>query len=79
MTNPNESAFPIEPGQPCCTGLTKHEYFAAMAMQGLLSNPAIIDTYGAGSLEAIASKAEFTAAALIAALNAPSEERGAVE
>lgn len=32
----NESAFPIKDE---CAGLTKREYFSAMAMQGLLSNP----------------------------------------
>ncbi len=44
MTNPNESASPIflQNGltHDCHvdTGLTKREYFAAIAMQGILSN-----------------------------------------
>lgn len=40
MTNANEPAFPNEgTHQFAYNGLTKREYFAAMAMQGLLSNP----------------------------------------
>lgn len=42
MTNPNESAFPEVREQPQYNkhsyGLTKREYFASLAMQGLLSN-----------------------------------------
>lgn len=45
MENKNKSAFPLY--MPPCDGLrekvidglTKREYFAAMAMQGLLANP----------------------------------------
>jgi len=41
MTNPNDSAtgFAWSQEQQGTSGLTKREYFAAMAMQGLLSNP----------------------------------------
>ena len=43
MTDGNESAFPEVQEQPQFNhhsyGLTKREYFASMAMQGLLSNP----------------------------------------
>jgi|LakMenE01Jun11ns_1017448.scaffolds.fasta_scaffold8264387_2 hypothetical protein len=41
MTNPNDSAtgFAWSQEQSGTSGLTKREYFAAMAMQGLLSNP----------------------------------------
>lgn len=42
MKNPEESAFPLSSEAYKQTGeiggLTKREYFAAMAMQGLLSN-----------------------------------------
>jgi hypothetical protein len=34
MTQPNEPAF----ARPSSYGLTKREYFAAMALQGLLAN-----------------------------------------
>lgn len=40
MTKPNDEAFPVafNPGEDLVNyGLTKLEYFAAMAMQGLLS------------------------------------------
>ena len=38
MTNPNDPAFPALYGQTNgADGLTKREYFAAMAMQGLLA------------------------------------------
>ena len=43
MKNSEESAFPFvdETGkaQSIAAGLTKREYFAAMAMQGVLANP----------------------------------------
>ena len=47
MENRNQSAYPVtieDNGNPSIThlGLTKREYFAAMAMQGLLSNPEFI-------------------------------------
>ena len=37
MTKPNEPAFNYDIGHPE-EGLTKREYFAALAMQGLISN-----------------------------------------
>lgn len=40
MTDPNDNAFPDER----FSGLTKREYFAAMALQGLLSNPQLDKT-----------------------------------
>lgn len=36
MTNANSAAFPSYPIEG---GLTKREYFAALAMQGILANP----------------------------------------
>jgi ABC-type protease/lipase transport system fused ATPase/permease subunit len=40
MTNPNDSAtgFAWSADQTGTSGLTKREYFAAMAMQGILAN-----------------------------------------
>ena len=38
MTNPNDPAFPVISGEHL-SGLTKREYFAACAMQGLLAAP----------------------------------------
>ena len=42
MTRADEPAFPLQDAGVskinACAGLTKREYFAAMAMQGLLSN-----------------------------------------
>jgi hypothetical protein len=53
MTKPDDSAFPAQPlgtdGLPVnelATGLTKREYFAAMAMQGLLANPSVVGLSG---------------------------------
>lgn len=36
MSNANDPAFPILNGAPSYPGLTKREYFAAMAMQGFI-------------------------------------------
>jgi len=38
-------------------GLTKREHFAAMAMQGMLANPAMIDVHNKESIEWIAKHA----------------------
>lgn len=58
ITNPNDTAFPDQHliGQ----GLTKREFFAAMAMQGLLSNP---------NISCVTSLAVLFADQLIKALN----------
>lgn len=65
MTNPNDTAFPES--HPECPspgkGITKREYFAAMALQGLAVNPGNAVTY------AIARDACALADALIEALN----------
>lgn len=36
-TNPNDCAFPFDINKSIRGGLTKREYFAAMALQGILS------------------------------------------
>jgi hypothetical protein len=71
MTNANDSAFarPLgevtNPGEPAISdeseGLTKREYFAAMAMQGLIAWPT--------GTQDIAAEAVEHADALIKALN----------
>jgi hypothetical protein len=49
MTDPNDTAFVIpdcgHTDHHHCSGLTKREYFAAMAMQGILAN---LHTYEKG-------------------------------
>ena len=67
MIEKDDSAFPInDNGEPIADGLTKREYFAAMAMQGLCS-------FGDGNSfirdEMIPKKAVELADALIAELN----------
>lgn len=53
-------------------GLTKREYFASMAMQGLLSEPAVqTKTH----MECIAHNSVLIADELIKALNASGEEK----
>ena len=47
-------------GSVTCLGLTKREYFAAMAMQGLLANP---------NISCVTSDAVLYADKLISALN----------
>lgn len=47
-TNPNHAAFPKvvpEGHSEVYHGLTKREYFAAKAMQGLLANPDIPEAF----------------------------------
>lgn len=43
-TNPGKvPVMPIYEGDLVSVGLTKREYFAAIALQGLLSNPVIVE------------------------------------
>ena len=62
-THPNESAFPI-PGQRM-EGLTKREYFAGLALQGILAN----SEHGHVSLEYHIEYAVKAADELITELN----------
>lgn len=74
MENNNQPAFPIHPykelemdierGYPF--GLTKREYFAALAMQGLLSSNNV-DPFG--DTKAVADQSVTAADALLSALN----------
>lgn len=65
-TNPTDPAFNGTPGSGC-PGLTKREYFAAMAMQGMIGR----DSYDAGQAtpQQRAHLAVIEADALIAELN----------
>lgn len=66
-TNPNDLAFPVGSGDmrdPC--GLTKREYFAGLAMQGLLAS---WPENGRLNPDKTAEHATLFSDALIAALN----------
>jgi hypothetical protein len=69
MTNPRDTAFPsLETEQTVQLGLTKREYFAARAMQGMLSDEGgpSRESYEA---EGCAKRAVLFADALIHALS----------
>ena len=66
MTDRNEPINPIEPKGYIAKGLTKREYFAAMAMQGLCSNSKAYENL---TDERLAEIALINADALINALN----------
>jgi len=71
-TNPNDPAMAgneYDHGQ-FNPGLTKREYFAAMAMQGIIAKPATLTTN-----EKFAAAAVSMADALIAALNETSTSK----
>ena len=61
-----KSAFPFFPYDQ---GLTKREYFAGLAMQGLLGSPATINNKSDKTPQDIASASVFVADALIVELN----------
>jgi hypothetical protein len=65
-TQPNDAAFATGDEYWRQNGLTKREYFAAMAMQGIVSNHLMIDTTNWNWLSEESVKA---ADALITALN----------
>lgn len=81
MTNGNDSAtgFAYSANQAAengliFTGLTKREYFAAMAMQGLLSNVTVFNgeiqgNHSAENLDFVCKESAYLADALIKALN----------
>lgn len=71
MTNPNETAYPRMRG--FLDGLTKREYFAAMAMQGLCANPKVVrsdaDASDKAWLSGVAQSAEWMTDLQIEKLN----------
>lgn len=56
-------------------GITLRQQFAAMAMQGILSNSLILDRFGM-TKESVASESLNFADALIAALSQPATQQG---
>lgn len=70
-TNSDDPAFPLPPeGDDAIAGLTKHEYFAAMALQGLLASTPSEDITP-GTCKIFAKDAVYFADLLIEALNQP--------
>jgi hypothetical protein len=54
ITNAKDSAFPfVINNDEYAQGLTKREYFAAMAMQGICQNPSHIGGYLSAAIEAV--------------------------
>lgn len=73
MTNPNNCAFPADAHTQSEGGLTKREYFAAMAMQGILANTEWAKTFTKDDFDEFKDRASSAstemADALIEALN----------
>ncbi len=71
--DPRDNAFPIFSAQGCSDpdlrGLTKREYFAALAMQGLLASEVCGDFERTRTAEQVAQHAVNQADMLIEALN----------
>lgn len=69
MKNGNESAFAYgfanEQSHQEVPGLSKREYFAAMAMQGLLSNSHVIQIHQKSAIDWIAEHSILQADALL--------------
>jgi len=72
MTNGNDLSYPYTFADMGNPGLTKREYFAAMAMQGILAAPNSLDTH----TNDIANSAVILADSLITALNTKTETHG---
>ena len=78
MDNGNKPAMPSDTFrflcdinlEQCNVGLTKREHFAAMAMQGILSNSAMIDNVNEKALKWVSMEATQVADALLKALEA---------
>ena len=72
MTLPDNTAFPMPDGEYSTSeyGLTKREYFAGLAMQGMaVDNPKILQADYLAYWAGIARTSVVAADALIAALN----------
>ena len=69
MTNGNDPINAADPSIHSFAGLTKREYFAAMAMQGLIASGATIDIDKEYPFQARAYTCIVMADALIKALN----------
>lgn len=57
MKNAEQSAFPTQDMNSYYHGLTRREYFAGLAMQGLLANSSILDHHTRDAIEWIADHA----------------------
>lgn len=68
-TNGNDAAFAIKDDNFLQEGLTKREYFAAKAMQALITNEQNFDYVHNGNEAGVAKDAVLIADALIEALN----------
>lgn len=68
MTNPNDCAFPFDRNKTIVAGLTKREYFAAMALQGMVAS------HLGGTWETLAKVSVIAADALIKELNEPNQD-----
>jgi hypothetical protein len=66
QTDGNDQAFPKHPYSYSDSGLTKREYFAAMAMQGICANSSLAER---SSYNSFAEWSVQQADALIEALN----------
>lgn len=69
MTNGNDSVHPLDKRAAYDAGLTKREYFAAMAMQGLIASTLPVPDIPEEMYHGIPIMAVFTADKLIEALN----------
>ncbi|WP_234103698.1 hypothetical protein [Citrobacter portucalensis] len=70
MKNKQELAFPFTPTQDrhsSTPGMTLRDYFAAKAMQAMISNPSIIDNDSDGAVNYAASAAYKFADAMLCA------------
>lgn len=69
MTNPNDCAYPADNQTQTEGGLTKREYFAAQAMQGLLAYGIKLDVSRPSEKKMLISRAIACADELIDELN----------
>jgi len=73
MKNGKQGAFACMADSGYKQGLTKREYFAAMAMQGLLACPNLSEEKGEITNKIIASESVYLADRLLKALETKSE------
>lgn len=73
MNNRDQPAFPNHPNPAADRGLSKREYFAGLAMQGILSSKTALYTNNGGSTEKSAKAKAEVAVALADALLAELE------
>lgn len=74
MENSEKNAFPVwDSGHNIEWGLTKREYFAGLAMQGLLSHPAV---FMGDTPKQLAEVSLSCADAILDALNSNTQQKG---